>query len=416
MDAKTKVMYAENSACNIGCRMTATTDGKGVVTMKTTKKIIRVASLLMAVMMLLFFESCGSKISHKTITVGTEPCPESDFTFELNDDGNSVSITSYMGSREDLVFPNTIQGLPVTKIKSADGEFTKDGQYTSEIVTSVYIPEGIEEIGDEAFKAFGYLNKIVMKGVTKIGKNAFSGVGNSYYEENGKIIYESRFEWNNKTKNWDFSNKGYKFSVDSYPTIEFSPTLKIIGYCAFFNSGFRSIKLPEGLVAIDSGAFQRSKFDNIDFPSSLKVIGAYAFNESKLKEVRLNEGLEFLGRSAFYNCNELTSISLPSSLKYVTHYGECEIFKGDMISEINIPDNFNPVIVPFAEDDAAFGSGRDSWNPKTQKLSKLFIIPESTLQSSLQLQRTLNKEILYATYSEVDKARDTYYLYARGEK
>ena len=83
----------------------------------TTRRTGKITPVILLGMMMLSFASCGQKIVHKTITVGTEPCPESDFTFVLNDDGNSVSITSYTGHREDLVFPKTIQGLPVTKIK-----------------------------------------------------------------------------------------------------------------------------------------------------------------------------------------------------------------------------------------------------------------------------------------------------------
>lgn len=172
-----------------------------------------------------------------------------------------------------------------------------------------------------------------MKGVTKIGYRAFQSVGASYFEENGKIIYSTIYIWNSKKNEWETNSKGIKYSVDSYPTIEFSPNLKIIDHQAFIYSGFRSIKLPEGLESINAAAFRSTQFENIDFQSSLKVIGAYAFDESKLKEVKLNEGLEFLGLAAFNDCKELTSVSLPASLKYVTHFMESYIFESDKISK-----------------------------------------------------------------------------------
>lgn len=121
--------------------------------------MVKISGIVLLGMMLLYFTSCGSKVSHKTITVGTDPCPESDFTFELNEDGNSVSITSYTGNREDLVFPKTIQGLPLTKIKGCNNfEKSKNNIVAANYVTSVYIPEGIEEIGEEAFCEFNNLN------------------------------------------------------------------------------------------------------------------------------------------------------------------------------------------------------------------------------------------------------------------
>lgn len=401
----------------------------------TTRRTGKITPVILLGMMMLSFASCGQKIVHKTITVGTEPCSESDFTFVLNDDGNSVSITSYTGHREDLVFPKTIQGLPVTKIKKVNGLCGKSKNsnniYSNDFVTSVYIPEGIKEIEEKAFLGFDNLNKIVMKGVTKIGKEAFKGVG--YYDDkDGKIVKIGlSYIWNNKKNRWDY---GY-LSVDSYPTIEFSENLVEIDESAFYQSGFRNIDIPaslkvignsvfaksslrevklnEGLVAIDYNAFSKSPLEKINFPSSLKVISAYAFSNTNLKEVKLNEGLEFLGPRTFDNCKELTSVSLPSSLKYVAippldlEY----IFKGDKISDIIIPNNFNPKIVTYNSGDI---SGEEK--PGSEKVEKLFAIPDSTLQNSLQLQKTLSKKIRYATNPEGDKAYSDYYLYVHGKK
>lgn len=407
----------------------------------TTRRTGKITPVILLGMMMLSFASCGQKIVHKTITVGTEPCPESDFTFVLNDDGNSVSITSYTGHREDLVFPKTIQGLPVTKIKGVKGICGKDKDssdvYSWNVVTSVYIPEGIKEIEEKAFYGFGKLNKIVMKGVTKIGKEAFTSVGDDYFQnDDGKIICNDSDIWNNEKNRWDDANYDY-FSVDSYPTIEFSENLVKIDESAFYRSGFRNIDIPsslkvigssvfagsslrevkfnEGLVAIDANAFLECRhLKKINFPSSLKVISAYAFCNTNLKEVKLNEGLEFLGIYAFNNCEELTSVSLPSSLKYVAaNTLELVIFKGDKISDIIIPNNFNPKIVYMDNYGNIDGT---SYDKESEKVEKLFAIPDSTLQNSLQLQKTLSKKIRYATNPEGDKAYSDYHLYVYGKK
>lgn len=406
----------------------------------TTRRASKITPVILLGMMMLSFASCGQKIVHKTITVGTEPCPESDFTFVLNDDGNSVSITSYTGHREDLVFPKTIQGLPVTKIKKVEGVCGKNKNssdvYSRKVVTSVYIPEGIKEIEEKVFFGFPKLNKIVMKGVTKIGKEAFTAVGNDYYQnDDGKIVCSSTYIWNNEKNRWDDANYDY-FSVDSYPTIEFSEnlveiddsafarsgfrnidipaSLKVIGNSVFAESSLREVKLNEGLVAIDANAFLDCRhLEKINFPSSLKVISAYAFRNTNLKEVKLNEGLEFLGPHTFDNCKELTSVSLPSSLKYVAESPSIEyIFKGDKISEIIIPNNFNPKIVTYNNSGDINGKEK----PGSEKVEKLFAIPDSTLQNSLQLQKTLSKKIRYATNPEGDKAYSDYYLYVHGKK
>ena len=81
----------------------------------------------------------------------SEQAPKEDtkgLTFSFSEDGQTVSITGFDGSRSVVEIPETYGGAKVTSI--AAGAFR--GQT---MITDVVIPEGVTYIGREAFA--GYL-------------------------------------------------------------------------------------------------------------------------------------------------------------------------------------------------------------------------------------------------------------------
>lgn len=108
----------------------------------------------------------------------------------------------------------------------------------------------------------------------------------------------------------------------------------------------QTVKLPDGLTKLQTGLFKRFvnleeliigegpetipagflknsiKLKKIVIPSSVKTISNGAFSGcSKLEiiEIRGN-GLESIGQEAFWNCNNISSIDFPTSLKKI---GNC---------------------------------------------------------------------------------------------
>ncbi len=118
---------------------------------------------------------------------------------------------------------------------------------------------------------------------------------------------------------------------------------KLIKELAFsYHSGLRKITLPDSIIEIGKGAFQRCKnleevdlgsqliFINqaafydctslrkIKIPDNVRVIGKNAFYKcSGLEEVELGKNLEIIDEKAFANCPKLTKIILPPSLRYI---------------------------------------------------------------------------------------------------
>lgn len=63
------------------------------------------------------------------------------------------------------------------------------------------------------------------------------------------------------------------------------------------------------------------------------TIGKDAFNVSGIKTIHFNEGFNYILETAFYRCNEITSLSFPSSMKRIDENG---FFNCDSIKEIKV--------------------------------------------------------------------------------
>lgn len=76
------------------------------------------------------------------IAAGRMVSPEADFLWAS--DGEQVQINKYVGPGGDVVIPNEIDGLPVTRIGAK-------AFYNNPTLTSVTFPSGLKEVGDMAF-------------------------------------------------------------------------------------------------------------------------------------------------------------------------------------------------------------------------------------------------------------------------
>lgn len=78
--------------------------------------------------------------------------------FEYSISGDSVTIESYFGSESEVVIPDHIAALPVTKIENA--AFADAGT-----VTKITIPDTVTEIGDNVFDDMKQLKEVVVQSV-----------------------------------------------------------------------------------------------------------------------------------------------------------------------------------------------------------------------------------------------------------
>ena len=172
-----------------------------------------------------------------------------------------------------------------------------------ERVTSVTIPEGVTSIGSSAFEncglmAYGGLGAVTLpEGLTTIGSSAFSG---SY--------------------------------MDSLTLPE---SLRTIGGAAFEKSHLKTLTIPGGVTSIGNGAFSNSHLTSIQLPDGAQL-GAMLFYQCyELTEVTLPADLTVIGPSMFENCGSLKNVTIPSG---VTHIGNAAFAACEALPEIRLPD------------------------------------------------------------------------------
>ena len=103
------------------------------------------------------------------------------------------------------------------------------------------------------------------------------------------------------------------------------------------------IKIREGVEIIKDSAFDKSAASKVICPQSLRLIDKYAFRSSiYLTEIVLNEGLKKIGACAFYNCESLTTTTIPSS---VDDIGPMVFDSSPLTSLTFAPDRKKPLII-----------------------------------------------------------------------
>lgn len=93
-----------------------------------------------------------------------------------------------------------------------------------------------------------------------------------------------------------------------------------ICYKAFYKcDSVQEIILPESLTEIEMGAFNRCKsLKDIRIPKNVKTIPANAFWEcTALKKVDMHDEITLIDRYAFYHCESLQEVSIPQGVKFV---------------------------------------------------------------------------------------------------
>lgn len=149
---------------------------------------------------------------------------------------------------------------------------------------------------------------------------------------------------------------GFKNSVHPTPTEINIPdkidnvNVEIIGEGAFYGKGLTSVRLPNTLTTIESGAFSgtdprnpsegtSNNLTEIKIPEGVTTIGVAAFQYNSLETVVLPTTLTSLGDYAFYKNQSLTSVFIPEGL---TAIGEAT-FQNCGLLEIEIPSTITTI-------------------------------------------------------------------------
>ena len=196
-----------------------------------------------------------------------------------------------------------------------------DGMFSETGLEKLVIPEGVTEIGSEAFLGSSLKEVVLPSTLTKIGDRAFSGtkLTSVTLPKNVTDIGRRAFgDIDSLTsvvipKNLIKGSEAFAGSKN-LSTINFEEGITKIADSLFQGSGITSIKIPEGVTEIGSEAFLGTGLKEVVLPSTLTKIGDRAFSGTKLTSVTLPKNVTDIGRRAFGDIDSLTSVVIPKNL------------------------------------------------------------------------------------------------------
>ncbi len=197
------------------------------------------------------------------------------FSYTKVDGG--YGVTGFHGrNKETIIFSNRHEALPVKQIMKES--FAEESDIQRIIVT-----EGIEMIGDHAFKDCWKLTQAIFP-------NTLREIGQSAFE------------------------RCYDLDIPALPS-----QLGWIGMYAFADTGLKKVILPSAVYWTGEGAFSNCKqLKDVEISRNLTSIADKMFQGcDALSVVKLPETIQSIGSEAFEGCNALKSIEIPASVKTI---------------------------------------------------------------------------------------------------
>ena len=205
--------------------------------MKKVKILLTMAAIAFSVML------CG--------TLNAFALTEGDWEFQLLD--NEAEITNYLGDDADVIIPETLYGVPVTRTTGDSSRYLRHAR-------SITYPKTVKVIeavaGDILNENTVLENVILPEGVEEIRYGAFANCKN-----------------------------------------------------------LKSIIIPSTVKKIDSCAFEDcTSLASVNFPDGLESIGDLAFSGTALTELDLSQINPEYGREVFSDCTSLKSVKLNNEI------------------------------------------------------------------------------------------------------
>ena len=250
------------------------------------------------------------------------------YAYRWRDKITNVTIGENITSIGDSAFSKAPNLTDVT-IKGENVDIGLGVFYECKNLKNVNITGSISNIGIVAFRGCESLRNLVFPGtISSVGSSAFIGCSeltSVSFPDGVASIGESSFYGLQKLTNVTIKkgitvieNTAFS-SCSNLPTIDSAEGVVPIGKSAFFRTGIKSIKISDKTESIGESAFYFcDKLENITIPSSVKTISSEAFAEcSVLKKVSMEEGITQIGSRAFEWNQGLIDLELPRSLKTV---------------------------------------------------------------------------------------------------
>lgn len=224
-----------------------------------------------------------------------------DYSYKINEDHKTITITHYFGNEKKLDIPAEIDGYSVTVIGTDN-----DTAISGKTLTEVTLPETVTTLKISAFCNCDALKKIVLnEGLTTI--------------ENTAIIF-----------------------CPKLTEIVIPRSIEVIGPDCFIHNcpALEKITIPEDhpvYKVIDGVLFNQEekillcypagkKDKEYQIPEGTEILGYGAFSDSKLSKITLPDSITTID-GAFLKCNNLKEISIPAGVTKIGYMGGTEMPK-----------------------------------------------------------------------------------------
>lgn len=238
----------------------------------------------------------------------------------------NVIVTGYQGSSNAVVIPGAIESYPTTIVASSTF-------YNCSNLTSIIIPTSITSIGGYAFEGCSSLTNIVIPiSVTNIGEQAFLGCTSltsitipDSVASIGEAVFSGcssletlvlPFVGASRSSTGINGIFGYTFGSSSYTggtaTEQYYGGGRSITH--YIPTSLRTVTITSTTV-IGIGAFYNcSNLTSITLPTSIININIHAFNGcTGLTSITIPTSVTTMGGNVFYNCSNLTIYARASS-------------------------------------------------------------------------------------------------------
>ena len=274
---------------------------------------------------------------------------------------NNTSIPNGVESIGDNAFREcglTSVTIPNSVTSIGNAAFLSTG------LTSVEIPNSVTSIGSSAFFGCSGLTSVVIpSSVTHIGDHAFYDTA-WYNSQPDGVVYAGKVLYNYKGTMPENTSITIKDGTSGITPWAFSGCSKLtsitipnsitsIGDYAFYNcSGLISVVIGNSVTSIGEHAFSGcSCLTSITIPNSVTFIGNNAFTYCYgLKSIIIGNSVESIGDGVFEQCTGLTSIEIPNSVESIGDYAfrDCEGLTSINVADGNVKydsrDNCNAII------------------------------------------------------------------------
>jgi hypothetical protein len=220
-----------------------------------------------------------------------------------------------------------------------ENEVTSLGNYAFQQcyeITNIEIPETVTEIGNNAFDYCSGLTSVnIPSGVTSIGGSMFSGCANLK-----RLNSDTDGVFNIPSQITNINGSAF-YGCTSLTSCTIPDSVTSIGSSSFQNCrNLVNINIPTNITSIEYNAFDGC--DSLPVVDNIRYADTYAVEpvNGSQSSYRIKDGTIYIGYGMFLSSTTISSISIPSSVKYIepTAFGRCA-----SLVNITIPDTVTSI-------------------------------------------------------------------------